>query len=380
MSVDFSDYRYVEPNIMMVGMLSCAVIENKDRDDNLRKAQEWSDKIFDPEHDAKRSSQSAILYRCLVDIFQSVLEAQTKDISTSLNSAKRYVAIILEDSATHDPIRSFALKTQILIEIVVGNYNSAARYVDRFLNFQGSEAKKQFCKKISYWLGESQRRKGRLFTIRESIFPEANDDPWDKVLQRFISEEMNKDLRTNISDSDSVVFVEGRVDKLVLNQFSRKAVPNKKIRFFDAEGYTNLVTMQKDANIVRELNIPLFFVFDGDTLTDPKKKEKRKNIEQRLMIDSKSSYTLQQDSIESYLLVSSSIKKAFSYMNIDYQEIESFINARKSKHNKKKVLDDLLKILKVGKLTPKRAELIAKEMNVADIPEDVVKILLAISR
>ena len=163
-----------------------------------------------------------------------------------------------------------------------------------------------------------------------------------------IAEEIITELGVVPSDyglCDLIVFGEGDTDKAVLETFARKLGFDLKIMFIGCEGVSTIADYA-NAALVSELRsrwgVPLFVVHDGDVYTQDKRRDQFERMLRKLRVDKDHVIGLQQPSIESYLLNTDVLMKAFPEMSVIKADIESDIAKYVSSRNKKEVLARLL--------------------------------------
>lgn len=141
-------------------------------------------------------------------------------------------------------------------------------------------------------------------------------------------------------DDDKIIFVEGPTDQSIFSTLRKKLDGAIKINFIDTEGFNNMDYFA-NAKIIRsnKFKIPVFVIFDGDTETDAKKKEKKQKVIDKLGLSPDKILTLSKNTIENYLLIPRAIS-AFSMIPIE--QVSSFFEENTSR-NKKEVLANLFK-------------------------------------
>jgi len=190
---------------------------------------------------------------------------------------------------------------------------------------------------------------------------------------------------SDIFDDDVVVFVEGVSDVGVFKAFVEtlkktdkyKELRDFKIGFIDSESWTN-IKYYANAKILRSknVNIPVFVIFDGDTERGEKREKVKKRLVEELNLDESHIKTLTKNSIEEYLLIPRAITEAFPDLKQTEGEMQKFFEDYKNKKNKKEVLDRLFKERGPGKYREKEYnERIAKKMKVEEIEDEIKDIL-----
>lgn len=148
--------------------------------------------------------------------------------------------------------------------------------------------------------------------------------------------------KSDLFQASAVVFVEGRSDQRILNEFASKLANScDDIQSFDTLG-VEVHALGGDrmkrhgpelARMVGRLRIPYLFVADSDD-SDPTEKEQSLVKE----LGTNNVYILNQYSIESYLLDSEAVSSAFQY---NIEKVSEFIEDNMQRPNKKSVLQDM---------------------------------------
>jgi predicted ATPase len=173
-------------------------------------------------------------------------------------------------------------------------------------------------------------------------------------------------------DDDIVVFVEGADDVRIFRAFARKLASSTRISFIDAEG-CNSMAYYANAKVLmsKRLKIALFVIFDGDTEKEAWMDKIKSRLLKQLNLDPKRVVTLSKTSIEDYLLVPRAIKEAFPAAAKSSEEIQTFLDHRKDKKNKKEVLDLLFREIGVGKYSSEKAARIVERMKRQEIDSEI---------
>jgi predicted ATP-dependent endonuclease of OLD family len=189
---------------------------------------------------------------------------------------------------------------------------------------------------------------------------------------------MEADLSLNIAGSKVLVFVEGITDLLVFNEFKNKIQSQAKIHFMELEGFSNF-GYYAESKVVRELKIPVYLIFDGDT-REEKKQKMISSMQKQILIISKRVYTLQKSSIESYLLNPKAIVEAYPAKKLNIKDIQEFLNELQSKKNKKTVMELLFTKFKIGSYSKESAKRIASKFGDNEIDVELRFLLTKIAQ
>lgn len=384
MSVDYSEYGYIEAYLRAIGYLSTAIFERKHRRSNFDKAEDWALNIveptqfsFAPSSYCKQSLRSSSAIYHLIRIFRYLLDADNSTIQTALRKAFLESKALASMLVAYDPLNTFCLKTEVIYHLLQGNLHEAKTICQKLEEYALRSSKiNQFIQKVKKWCDQSKKWKGRRFLIGSRIDIDEYD-PHERVLKHIVTSEMIKDVEDNLIGADAVIFVEGICDARILQEFAKKVIPHRKVIFMDVEGFTNMY-YYSEAKIAKELKVPIFLIFDGDTSRIASKKKIRERLIRQITIPENHILTMKKNSIEDYLLVPEAIKRAFPSIPKSKEEIKEFLDERKNKLNKKVVLDTLFKRAGIGKYDHEKAARIAFAMKSSEIDPDIVRILRTI--
>lgn len=126
-----------------------------------------------------------------------------------------------------------------------------------------------------------------------------------------------------------------------------------------------------DTKLADLQNIPTLYIFDGDTLSDPKRKKIRENLIKRYSNKADNIYTLSKNMIENYLLNSKSIKKAYPKIKHSKDDIKKIIERNIKKSNRKNTMNYILSPGGIGSYNKHRAKRIAQYFDIEDIDEEI---------
>jgi predicted ATP-dependent endonuclease of OLD family len=190
-------------------------------------------------------------------------------------------------------------------------------------------------------------------------------------------EESLKDLgyeTTNVIQSEKVVFVEGRSDRVILSQLSEtRGTPFEEqgvevVRLKGDEMFENVSPMLE---LLKQLSIPYLFVLDSDGKNP---ENKQKNIASRVGASPEEIHVLQQYSIESYLSDSKeAIARAF---NIDKSKVDEQLDEPDSERNQAGAIKDLyLDVFNQSSDKASIGGMIARHMKEDEIPGELQNLL-----
>lgn len=372
-NIDDSELSYIKT----VGNVSKSMLEN-DWSDYIEEAKKYAEDIYVPDMgDLVRSSRSSFIYVMFVKILEYVLNA--KNNFNTIHESNKYNNALLMESAPNEPLISFVYKTRILDGIINQNYEVALSNIKMLSDNFDSDYISEFCEKTNMWIDTIKTKKGISFTKINEIIIDRNIDPWEKLFIMYANNIMNGDLNEHLVNYDYIIFVEGECDVEILKAFSNKLYDNQKLLFLDATGYTNLAMMIKDSKITALNKIPIYYLFDGDTINDESKRKIRYKLIDQLEISSKHIFTLSHNSIENYILNSKAIKMAYPEISYDRKQINDYLNANKMKKNKKRVIDKILKNGNIGKYDKIKASKIAEKIPKNEIDKEIKRILSEIT-
>ncbi|QZP37061.1 AAA family ATPase [Halobaculum magnesiiphilum] len=186
--------------------------------------------------------------------------------------------------------------------------------------------------------------------------------------------------KSELFQSSVVVFVEGRSDQRILEEFSKTlADTSERYSSFDELGVTlhplGGSRLRKHgaelSHIVGRLRIPYRFVVDSD---DQDPEEKEEELEE--ILETPKIYALNEYCIESYLLKApEAISDAFRY---DLSEVERYIEDSESRPNKKEVLKDLYQEFEDAPVSydeETHGAMIARHMDEVEIDSELKRLI-----
>ena len=372
--IDFKRFPYLKNTIRSIDLLIQALIYREDMESKLATAQDLilndilkttGQKV----HIIQSIQHSEVLYH-VFEMFKHLLLFS----KTPSSLKKAYIASLAlkRTLAKTDPFNAFAANTQLLYRLVKGDFANAS-VLHKILSDNTDPNSKiraylQYAKK---WIEICTMQDERRYIYQQN-FHYSGDDIWIQALLSRIQKTMEEDLSRNISGSTAIVFVEGDTDELVLREVANKLYPQNKISFLDIEGHTNH-SFYVNARITRELKIPPYLVFDGDT-----KERRKKNLTHqfdRLSIKREHIHTLKRNSIEDYLLNPKAIKMAYPEIDLSIQQIRDFFEKSKNKRNKKVVLNALFKKSLMGSYDKTAAHNISKNIKKTEIEAELAELI-----
>lgn len=375
--VDFDKFPYLQNTLLSIDLLIQAIIYREDIESRLDKAQDLilndiTKTTGQEVHIVQSIQHSEALFHVFA-MFRHLL----KSSKAPENLRKAYVAsIALEKTlAKTDPLNLLIEKTRLLYELTTDNLVEASKLSKKLINYPDPNGKiSQYLQYAQKWIKICNKQNERRY-IYQKDFHYAEDDIWTQILQSHIQKTMERDLLRNVSGSTAIVFVEGDTDELVLKKFASKLYPKNKISFLDIEGHTNY-GVHVEAKMTRELKIPTYLIFDGDT-REKRKKDIEKQFD-KLSISRKNIYTLSKNSVEDYLLCPKAIKKAYPKIRLGENHIKKFFHNAGAKKNKKAVLKTLFKHGDIGKYDKRVACAIAHNFEIAEIDDELKHLILKI--
>lgn len=383
-AIDYDEYNWLEEQLKTLGHLASAIFKKGVRKNEFKKAEDHALAMANPTPPKSmptsyfaQAVQNSIALCHLIHLFQQILDANETNRTSSLKEAFLESQAISACIPEIDPLNKFALKTEILYALASGDL-VRVREVCGKLKKQSMHAPKilQFVDNVENWLSESSILNGRRFLIRLDI---DESDPWEKLLKKMTLKKMNEDLERNIVGADAVVFVEGLSDARIFERFAMTLIPSSRIVFLDVEGFTNM-HYYSQAKIAKALQLPLFILFDGDTSTIQRKKRIKNILMKQISLPQNHILTLKKNSIEDYLLVPTAIKRAFPSALKSVEDIGTFLKLRKTKRNKRSVLQDLFAHLGLGKYDYKKAVCIVSKMRISEIDDEIKQVLNRVTR
>lgn len=184
---------------------------------------------------------------------------------------------------------------------------------------------------------------------------------------------------SSLYQSSGILFVEGRSDQRILEEFSRtisssddslKSFDELRIEVFSGGGDTLVKNAPTLANITSRLRLPFLFVFDFD---DQNPDEKHQDLKGE--IGEYRVHILDKYCIESYLIDSPrAISAAF---NFSESKIEQYLNNNSGQKNSKNVLKGLFKEFADGVTYDEEQHgwSIARQMNASELDDEMYLIV-----
>lgn len=372
--IDFKRFPFLENTVLSIDLLIQALIYREDITSKLAKAQDLilNDVVKTTgqrAHIIQSIQHSEALYHVFEMFKCLLLSSKTPNMAKEAYIASLTLERIL---AKTDPLNAFATNTQLLYKLLISDFPEASTLHKKLSNYADPKNKiRTYLQYAKNWIEVCDKQDERRY-IYQKEFHYDGDDVWTQTLHSHIQKTMEEDLSRNISGSTAIVFVEGDTDELILKEFADKLYPHNKISFLDIEGHTNY-SSYVEAKTTRELKIPTYLIFDGDTRT--KRKQQLASQFDRLSIRGGHIYTLKRNSIEDYILNPEAIKQAFPNMKLSIQQIREFLKKSKNKKNKKVVLSALFKQGHMGSYNKTIAHSIAGNIQKAEIEAELVQLL-----
>lgn len=370
-SIEYDNVEYLEGSLKVIAFLSCAMIEKNNYKKYINKAYDYCyDLIVDMNNDLlNRSYRNYNIYNNLISIFEILLQNVDKCELKEINQVNKHLASLENDLNENDPIFTIIYKTKLLISMLnkeIDKLKYEIKIVDEYTNIYLID----FLDRIKKWLNSYE---GRTFINLEIITYDRDLDLWEEIFVNNVTELMLDEIKDNIIDSDFILYVEGMIDKVILEKFRTKIAPDKKILILSSEGYTNESYLKVQNEHLKKFKIPIYYVFDGDTLNDKIMYKNRQKIEGLLNIKNENSITLSKNSIEDYILNKNAIKKVFT--NMRSEEISNIINKNINKRNKKDVLRHICRLNNTS-YGIEVASNIAVNMEKEDIDKEIIDLFL----
>lgn len=367
-SIDFDEERYAINEVKMLYFLISAVLIKNNRLENIEKAKVYSYKIFRPDI-TFLSIRPSLSSTCLLNIFEFLIEANNQGI----NEIKKYInaayleSLELEDIlADDDPLNSFVYKTKILYGLINEDYHTIDYSITPLLEISNSDDLKNFIKYVEWWMNNKSKM-SKLFK-----YPKYSDrdDPWFILANRFIENEIEKNIETSIIANDAIILVEGDTDVRIFNVLNRKVCQDTKLEFIDCGGWANINNIYSQFYPLKDQLPPIYIIFDGDV----KRKEEYEKVRRKLIeiIPDERVIRLSKYSIENYFMYPDLISKTFDSLNEN--DVIDFLKPHKDKRNKKSVLKLLFKHRNLGKYDPEKAESIVENMQYNQIDDELIKL------
>jgi hypothetical protein len=318
-----------------------------------------------------RSGQA---YCFFIELFSQMNRIKISSFGEDFRKAMKYAKIVTEYISDVDPMNTFVTKTELLDAVINSRENLMKNLSEKFLKqTNNSSQAKQFVDCCTKWLTTAKEKRGRTF-IEWPAFDFDEIDPWNRVLKLHIFSKMKRDLEDNVIGKEVIVFVEGETDAIAFEEFTSKVAPERRIRFLDTRGYTNM-NFFAEAQLSKEIKIPVHIIFDGDTLIEQNKRELREGVLSKMMLSNSRIHTLKEYCIESYLLNPEAIKAAFPENHLSLKEIQNFIDAQKTNPNKKRVMEGLFNKYINTSYKSEVAKRIAEKIPPKNISDEIIQLI-----
>lgn len=317
---------------------------------------------------AQASLRTTEAFYHLLEMFKHLIQYQNKP--ENLKKAY-YTSLALSDSLNRiDPIHIMPIKTKILYKVQIKDYNEVNYLCKKLEVYSDPEGYiTEYVNLVKRW-GEISSKEKRSFMYRNK-FQYDGKDLWVRILCTIINDSMNEDFNNNIAGKKALILVEGLIDQNILETFIEKLYPEHGTIFMDLEGFQNY-RYYATSRFIDKLKIPSYMIFDGDT----RNMEKKEAINQiGLSIPPNNIYTLNQYSIENYILNPKSIVTAYCDIGCNEQEIRKFIIGKEQTKNKKRVMKALFKQFKLGSYNKDEAKKIAQATESTDINYEIKQLL-----
>lgn len=375
--INFENYPHHKDTLVPINLLIETILYQDKRVYNIEDAKQIIMDHISEGADSQIQIAASVVktetFLYLFEMFEHLL--QFENDSKKLRSA--YIAsLALIDSLQKkvfyeiDPVNILAIKTQILFKLVKNNFVDVlylCKKLDRYSDSEGYI--KIFVKLVKRWININTIEERKF--IHRPDFEYSGKDVWIKILCSIVNDLMDEDLNKNLAGNKALIFVEGVTDLIVFQKFLDMLYPKQSVFFMDIEGFTNY-RYYAESRFIQELRIPAYLIFDGDT----RQEDKKKAIDYlRLSMPSSRIYTLNQNSIENYILNPKAIAYAYSDKGCSEEEIHDFLNSKKNSKNKKQVLKILFKQFNLGSYNKIAAQKIAQEIDVNDIDDEIKQLL-----
>jgi hypothetical protein len=383
-AIDIAEHSYLEPQAKTIMNLAKAIFKKRGFDYDFEAAEKQALSIAAP-HPPKnmpfsyleKSTLNSLVFCHLVRVFKGLMSAyliEGSDARLPLKEAFLNADAMSTYISTKDPLFSFVYKTEAVFFLFSEDIPKTRRACSKLLEIaHDAPLLVHFVDRIEEWFKESAKLKTRRFlTVQKTEINE--NDPWERILAKFIAERKNEDLEKSIASAKAFVFVEGKCDVAVLEQFTMKLFPGKLIFFMDIEGYSNMSNYAQARKAMR-LSIPVYMMFDGDLLKDNKKKRVVEELIKKVNIPQSRIFYLTENSIENYLLMPHAIKSAFPQSVMSEEDIAEFIKENQNKRDKKQVLNNLFCKMQIGSYKPAKAALVANKIEAIEVNQEIRAIL-----
>jgi hypothetical protein len=366
------------PTEKMVTSLAKALIDQDTNTEDLRNAEACALEMAESPGEWTPMSligaSASRIYLHICAMLSHLFEYEHTGNNDDLRQARVESEAALMEMSEGDPLTSIVSRTKIVYALLNDDKSSLAPELEKLRRLCRPKSDgARYASSIRDWIGvANQRRRLKLTHLLNAQFDD--DDIWSRISFSFVRSKVLQDIKdAEFIDVDAVFLVEGVTDERVLSWFSKHLKLAHRILFIPTEGWTSSPSYAV-AKTALKLRKPVTVLFDGDTSQEKKRAVKLKVVA-RLRSRKVRIVTLQQSSIESYLLNPRAIKSAFNGALMSEAEIADFLKERNNKRNKKDVIDELSRKVGLAKYNPSVASEIAKNIRTDEIDGEIVRIL-----
>lgn len=312
---------------------------------------------------------SSSAYFHAVQVFESVtaaVEAEDYGVArTHIDKALMFAQLMTENLAPRDFLHHLARRIRMIHAVFNGRFEAAYEVCkeDNESILFGKES--DFNRIVADWCNSVQSYPGRAFSLVGSMDYDASE-PLTRLIKKEMLWKMNFDLQHHVVGAKAIVFTEGAFDDAIMEELTRTLYPKFKVTYLNAGGFSK-IPFFAEAKMTGAFQMPVFLLFDGDVPSDSKTRTKYQKIRQELGLPPGCVKVLRENSIEGFLLVPSAILRAFQVESVTKRDLEEFIENRRTKQNRKTVLEATLSHCGIPKYTAEVARKLASSLKIDEI-------------
>lgn len=373
---------YMEPQLAVMGEIARALFDQEHAMEHITKAEGAAVAILTPSvmpgsgyevtKTAKElisSSATLLAVKMYGELLKCLNVEDSKAAVELLSSAKRYAVLTREELEPDDPFLNPTYVAVALYQLSSGDFDASVATLRTLVSRMDKPSRLDWILRL---LAEWKGRKGTISKL--SLLSETKTEQSDllmAIMLKILRLKLDDDVRQTLLSSEALVFVEGDVDAAVFDSLTSKLAPKAKLRFMPTQGWTNM-SYYPTMRLARELKIPMFCIFDGDTGAKRKLDPMKNRIVQTIGLQREHIITLNGNSIEDYLFQPKLLARVFP--GVSLQEIERWVASKAGRRNKKEVLESFLSENNLGKYDEAVAAKLAANLG-SEVPEEIKLII-----
>lgn len=372
---------YMEPQLEVFGEIARAVFDQEHFREHVARAEDAAARILSPmavagsglglaqtAREMISSSATLLAVKMFGELIECLNATDTKEAVKVLESARRYAILAREELDPQDPFLNPTYAAISLYQLAAGGPSSAEATLHDLEARLGDPTQiARMLKLIAEW--KDRGSISRLALLSETRVEQA--DVWMTLLLKILHLKLEDELQETILASEALIFVEGDVDVAVLEALAQKLAPKLKLTFMATDGWTNM-RYYPTTKLARELKLPMFCIFDGDTDANPRLASEKRRVVGMVGVPSENVVTLRRNAIEDYLIQPEVLGRTFP--SVGSKSTIAWLASTVGKRNKKEVISAFMTEHKLGNYGTETARRIATTMDDAEIPEEMKSI------